>query len=342
SVPISTTWIPTQEGTFYVRLCADLPPYPNGVIPESNENNNCSAGTPFTISGGPDLTADAPSVGSNLIAGGSAPFSGTVVNQGNESTTQGFTSLFQVDLTGPNFNDSDSYDDVTTAAPAVGGNSTTPVSGNWTNIPSGTYWVRLCADLPPYPDGVIAETNENNNCSGETQFSVLPAAAISANPSTLQGAGESTLTWESTGATSCAGTNFNTNGGISGSAQVSLSQNTIYTVTCSGNGEQNSAQALVTVTYVTPTISLVASPTRVAPNATTQLSWSVENVQASSCSITAPGYNHPLSNAESAEGEVTTPEITQTTTFTLSCTGLDDSVPTQSVVVGLVPEYKEI
>ncbi|MDE2212912.1 MAG: hypothetical protein KGJ34_00005, partial [Patescibacteria group bacterium] len=342
SVPISTTWIPTQEGTFYVRLCADLPPYPNGVIPESNENNNCSAGTAFTISGGPDLTTNAPTVeGTPTMAG--VDFQGEVLNQGNEDTNGTFTSLFQVDETSKNFNNNDTFADVTTPTPDTPANSSTQVSGTWQNPPqSGTYWVRLCADLPPYPDGVIAETNENNNCSGGTEFTVIPAVTLSANPSTLEGGGETTLTWSSEGATQCTGTNFNTNGGISGSAQVSLSQNTIYTVTCSGKGEENSAQTLVSVQYVTPTISLAASPTRVAPNATTQLSWSVANVQTDSCSVTSPNYNHSLSNGQTDEGSFTTPAIVGPTVFTLTCTGLDHSTPTSSVTVGLVPTYQEI
>lgn len=38
----SFTWQPTTAGTYTLTSCVDEPPYGGGIIPESNENNNCS------------------------------------------------------------------------------------------------------------------------------------------------------------------------------------------------------------------------------------------------------------------------------------------------------------
>ncbi len=66
-------------------------------------------------------------------------------------------------------------------------------------------------------------------------YSGVPVAAnLVANPSTVTtGQPSSILTWSSTGATSCTGTNLSTGGAISGSVTVSPTVDTLYTVTCS-------------------------------------------------------------------------------------------------------------
>ncbi|MEN9390493.1 MAG: hypothetical protein RLZZ283_593, partial [Candidatus Parcubacteria bacterium] len=66
-------------------------------------------------------------------------------------------------------------------------------------------------------------------------------ASLVANPTSILSGEQSLLTWSSTGAVSCAGTNFNTQGATSGSAIVSPSLSTTYTVTCSGTGTQTTS-----------------------------------------------------------------------------------------------------
>ena len=68
-----------------------------------------------------------------------------------------------------------------------------------------------------------------------------PLATLSANPSSILSGGSSTLTWSSTNATACIGTNFNTNGATSGSISVRPTVNTTYSILCDG------ASASVTV-----------------------------------------------------------------------------------------------
>jgi hypothetical protein len=81
------------------------------------------------------------------------------------------------------------------------------------------------------------------------QSSNLATASISANPATIPNGGSSSplpalLTWTSAGATSCAGTGFSTGGATSGSASVSPTTTTTYSVTCDGG----SSPASTTVT----------------------------------------------------------------------------------------------
>ena len=61
-----------------------------------------------------------------------------------------------------------------------------------------------------------------------------PTVTLSASPSSVV-PGESTLlSWSSTEAVSCDGTNFSTNGDTSGSITLTPSENTTYSVTCTG------------------------------------------------------------------------------------------------------------
>jgi hypothetical protein len=77
-----------------------------------------------------------------------------------------------------------------------------------------------------------------------------PTATLAASPTSISAGQSATLSWSSTNATSCAGGNF-TASGISGSATVSPSVTTSYSVTCTGNGASATALATVTVQATT-------------------------------------------------------------------------------------------
>ena len=91
--------------------------------------------------------------------------------------------------------------------------------------------------------------------------SILPT--IKATPDALAGAGQTSITWSSSGATTCTGTNFSTDGATEGSVSVPVSQNTIYTLNCSRLGSDPSASAradvLVTVNAA-PAATLTQRP----------------------------------------------------------------------------------
>jgi Right handed beta helix region len=76
---------------------------------------------------------------------------------------------------------------------------------------------------------------------------------LSANPTSIVQGNSSTLTWSSTNATSCTGTNF-TPTGTAGSVQVSPSVTTTYLLTCTGAG--GTAMSGTTVTVTTPTLGI--------------------------------------------------------------------------------------
>jgi hypothetical protein len=74
-----------------------------------------------------------------------------------------------------------------------------------------------------------------------------PSANLAANPAVIGSGQSSTLTWSSTNATYCTGTNFSTGNATSGSVPVSPAATTTYTVGCTGTGGTASASATVTV-----------------------------------------------------------------------------------------------
>ena len=96
---------------------------------------------------------------------------------------------------------------------------------------SGTFWdtsvvPNVCTTIPP----------------------PSPTTTITATPSTIVKGTSSTITWSSGNTTSCAGTGFNTGGGVAGSAIVSPTTTTTYSMVCAGAGGQAGDQATVTVT----------------------------------------------------------------------------------------------
>jgi len=84
-----------------------------------------------------------------------------------------------------------------------------------------------------------------------------PKASLSASANTIVIGASSTLSWTSTGASHCTGTNFSTGGATSGSTSVSPATTTTYSLTCTGPGGAKTAPAIETVTVVPP----VTAPT---------------------------------------------------------------------------------
>lgn len=88
-----------------------------------------------------------------------------------------------------------------------------------------------------------------------------PPPTISTTPSTVNGGGSVTVSWSSTGASSCTVTK---NGapfasGTSGSQSSGpLNSNTTFAITCDGAGGSSSSSALVAVLDTVPTVSNVA------------------------------------------------------------------------------------
>lgn len=89
--------------------------------------------------------------------------------------------------------------------------------------------------------------SESRSCSNGTlsgsyvyeNCTVAPTCLLSASPTSVNNGQSTTLTWSSSGASSCSGTNFS-GSGTSGSTSVSPSSQTTYTMSCSNVGGSTS------------------------------------------------------------------------------------------------------
>jgi hypothetical protein len=87
---------------------------------------------------------------------------------------------------------------------------------------------------------------------------MAPTATLSGNPTPIPSGQSSTLTWGSTNATSCTGTNFSTGNAVSGSVTVTPLTTTTYSVSCTGAVGSASGSATVTVSNSVPTFAIGA------------------------------------------------------------------------------------
>ncbi len=141
-----------------------------GRIDAGRAIQTITGGTPPPPPSAPDLTANAitPSV---ATSGSPVTFSGTIVNNGNASTVNSFSNLFQV-ASASNGGGTISTISANTRAALSAGTSGSVSATPYTFSSAGTYSVRLCADSNTSLSGTIAESNENNNCSGWSNVSV--------------------------------------------------------------------------------------------------------------------------------------------------------------------------
>ena len=175
-----------------------------------------------------------------------------------------------------------------------------------------------------------------------SQASALPAASLSAAPSSVASGGVSTLTWSSTNATACTAS-----GSWSGAKATSGTQSTgaltmpsSYSLTCTGAG--GSSPVATALVNIVPTATLVANPTVVASGGTSTLTWSSTN--ATSC--TASGG---WSGAKATSGTQSTGALTATTSYSLSCSGaggtssgVTATVTTSNGAVGVSPKIAAV
>ena len=82
---------------------------------------------------------------------------------------------------------------------------------------------------------------------------------------------------------------------------------------------------------------LQVRPSFIRRGGTTRVYWNVSNV--SSCSVSGGADN--WTGASSGEGGRTSSPLLQRTTFTLSCTGFDESTVEESATVNILPVFQE-
>lgn len=345
-----THTISAAAGTYYYMVCTDTPA---NQVAESNEGNNCSGWNAITLAAAPqaDLTAGAVIFTPSTVAAGTAiNFSAQAFNNGN-ATSGSFPMLFQIQ-SGASVNSS--Y----VGPLAASGSAWTGY--DYTFSSAGTYQVRACANKNTSGTFITTESDYTNNCSAYSSVVVTaavvppppsaPTCALFANPTSVATGGTSSLTWSSSNATSCTGSNFSTGGATSNSSGVTVtpSGNTTYGLTCTGAGGTCTA---IPVTVSSGTCSGTGSATiqanntdesvRVQQGSTVNLTWSASNVSGT-CTVSGPGVNQtstpsPAPACVLPSGSITTPAISTQSVYTITCTG----GVTDRVVVNVIPKIIE-
>ncbi len=161
---------------------------------------------------------------------------------------------------------------------------------------------------------------------------IVPTATLAANPVSIAPGGTTTLTWNSTNATACmasgAWTGAQAASGTYTSAALTVS--TVFSLVCSGaggNSDTVSADVTIATAPSAPTATLSATPTTVAPGATTTLTWSSTN--ANSCSLSDGTTQSVVADS----GSNASAALTATTTFTLTCSGAGGRLASTPVTV---------
>jgi len=163
-----------------------------------------------------------------------------------------------------------------------------------------------------------------------------PTVDIKANdsngPITIDYNTQALLSWTSTNADSCTASASPAKSNWTGPKEINgtqwtgnLTQSTVYTITCAGSG--GSAQDSVTVNVrppVGPTVDIKANdsdgPITIDYNTQALLSWTSTN--ADSCKASASPAKSNWTGAKEINGTQWTGNLTQSTVYTIECTGI--------------------
>ncbi len=166
-----------------------------------------------------------------------------------------------------------------------------------------------------------------------------PTVNISADSTNLSYNGATTVRWNSTDATSCSasgGTNgWSGNKATSGSFYTgNLTSNSTFHISCSNSTGSDSDSVTINVASApvqNPTVSISASPSSVAYNGASTISWNSANATSCSASSGTNGW----SGNKALSGSFYTGNLTNTTTFTITCTNSSGQPASDSVTVSV-------
>ncbi len=179
--------------------------------------------------------------------------------------------------------------------------------------------------------------NVTKQCSADV---VAPTVTLN-GPGSITIPGSIGLSWNTQNANSCvASGSWSGTKNVNGSETV-LQSTTLanrgtrdYTLTCYNGSKSTKATASVTIKAV-PICSFTASSNSVTPPQSATLTWDCS--YANSCSI-----NSGVGTVNARSGSVTV-RPTATTTYTLTCSSSDASMPfTQTINVGSHPRIREV
>jgi len=161
---------------------------------------------------------------------------------------------------------------------------------------------------------------------------IAPTVSIKATPASINYGETSVISWSSKNANSCAASGgwaqINSTSGTF--ITPSLIKTVTYAISCTGRGGTTKASTKVLVgSAPAPTLTLTATPSSVAYHGSSSLTWSSTNT--TSC-MASGGW----SGTEPTSGTFTTPALTSTTTYTLTCTGIGGTA-TQSNTITVAP-----
>jgi hypothetical protein len=160
---------------------------------------------------------------------------------------------------------------------------------------------------------------------------------LSASATSIQSGQNVSLSWSSTGSTSCTLNpgNFTASGTSSSKTINALTSTTTYKVTCTNTaGSKDSNAVTVTVTQAppppaNPVISVfTAAPTSLNEGGTVTLTWQASNVAGNGCTISST----PLSSAP-ASGNWVSGALTASVSYTLTCKNSANVTASKSVSV---------
>lgn len=160
-----------------------------------------------------------------------------------------------------------------------------------------------------------------------------PTVNLAADPTMLAAAGNSTLTWSTTDATSCVASSNPANATWNNAAKalagtqlipnLSAASN-VFSLACTNDGGLTTQQDVtVTVVQPNPTVTLSANPTTIGEGGTSALTWNTTDMQ--SCTAVANPVNAQWTGVKGAlanQSQAIT-GLFDTTTFTLLCTGVN-------------------
>ncbi len=207
------------------------------------------------------------------------------------------------------------------------------------NRASANFLVLLCAGMLAACGGSgSGDSTDTPTAPGTVEPPPAPSPApaptltLTAAPTSVTSGSSSTLTWSTTNAASCTATgSWSGSKGTSGTSQVSPTQNSTYTLDCTGDGGTISRSVAITVTAVaSPSVSLSASPATIAPAQSSTLTWSSSNVDSCTASGGWSGVK-ALSGTQSVSPA-------STASYTLTCSGSGGSAnASTSVTVTATP-----
>ncbi len=161
----------------------------------------------------------------------------------------------------------------------------------------------------------------SESVSVTVQPAPAPTMSLSASSTNVSQGDSTTLNWSSTNATSCtASGDWSGTKATSGSETFNaLTEDQVFTLSCSGNGGSVYESVSVTVQPApAPTVSLSASSTNVSQGGAITLSWN--STDAISCSASGDWIG-----TKESSGSETINELTADSQFVLECSGAGGS-----------------